>query len=216
MVKQESFAFWYNRMRFFDVDKLLFSDNGHEYTASSKFVYVAFVDEEKDFFKCGWSMHEDFEKMLGFLDHVFIPTAFYNWYDRHSEGFYIPMSDFDIVKEQVELYEDEIKDKTAILSVKEAIQGLYGSQCSELLHELCEEINTTYLDGHRRIYIKVYDGIQELKHDILETVPFEELFVEEMGMSIGTFESMCDNLENEVFFKKRLIPYLNNHMSIMF
>lgn len=212
MLKQKSFHYWHGRMQFFDLDKLMFSDNGCEYASTSKFVYMAFVDTEKDFFKCGWSMHENHDKMLGFIEHIFIPAAYYNWYDRHSMGFYLPMSDFQTVKEQVKLYEEKDTDKSILLSMKDDIHDMDH----QVLQSKCEHINDYYKDSNRRVYIRVYDSISEVKDDIIRTVSFEDLFEEEMGMSIETFSHLCDHLEDEVFFKKRLVSYLNNNMPIMF
>lgn len=212
MLKQKSFHYWHGRMQFFDLDKLLFSDNGSEYSQTSRFVYMAFVDTEKDIFKCGWSMHENYEKMLGFIEHIFVPAAFYNWYDRHSAGFYLPMSDFSTVKEQVELYEEEVADKSVLLSLKENVQNMKHHK----LVKSCESINTHYIDNKKRVFIKVYDGISEVKDEIMSIIPFDELFEEEMGMDRETFNGLCENLNDETFFKKRLVSYLNNNIPIIF
>lgn len=215
MLKQQFFNYWQFAIQESSIEDMLFSDHGRDYTSDSPFVYLAFVDEEKDFFRCGWSMYKDYQEMLGFLEHVFIPTAYFNWLERRSSNFYLPVSDFDTVLREVKT-EQSIAGQDILIQMKEQLRAMYHEENFNFLYDKCETINNHYIMDNRRIYIRVFENIHDVKRELFEILDFDEVFEEEMGMDKTSFQRLCDHLEDELFFRKRMTSYLNSHVPIMF
>ena len=108
--KKDSFYFWENIIR--NTDEILFGGMDKRIiTKDSVITYIGILDRKKGLVRSGWSSHDDIGTALGFLQHVFLPTSFYTWIDRESEGFFIPLSPFDVLKSEVLKSMKESDDK---------------------------------------------------------------------------------------------------------
>ena len=100
--KQTSFNYWMDKIEKNTLDELIFGSlDQKSITTQSVFLYMGYYDQHKDIFKSGWRLHANEHALLGYLRHLLIPTIYYNWVDRLSKGFFIPMSAYEIVKSEV-------------------------------------------------------------------------------------------------------------------
>lgn len=157
---------------------------------------------------------------LGFLQHVVIPSAYYTFMDRESDGFFIPLSSFDIVVKEVMQYSD---------SNDEAI-----SQTNTLFNKLYQQLNiiqrgensskkdalqalTNVIDQHwrrqkkQKLSIKVFNKPSEI-YDYLTSstfTEFDEIREEMVGMSVPDFKIYCNQVYETPFINKSFIDRLN-------
>lgn len=86
----------YYKMSQQSVDETLFKS--HDLVnQKSYFMYLSFVDSFKDYFKSGWRSFESLDDLLSFVEYVVIPATLFNWYDKTSTGFYLPISSYDSI-----------------------------------------------------------------------------------------------------------------------
>ncbi len=224
---KDNFYFWENIIR--NTDGLLFGGMDKEVIdKDSIIIYIGILDRKKGIVRSGWSCQSDIGTALGFLQHVFLPTSFYTWIDRESNGFFIPLSPFNIVKTEVLnniLNSDDKEANADALRMEKAYNYLDSIWKNEKemkkvkLKKFCHEFNNLWdQDPERKLFIRIFEKPDEIFDFILEGSEdeFEEVIEEEIEMSISDLKFMCENAYDEPLINKNLIKILNNKIPIWF
>ncbi|PAB57140.1 hypothetical protein [Anaeromicrobium sediminis] len=224
---KDNYYFWENKIR--NTDSILFGSIGQKrLTKESVIIYIGILDKKKDLLRCGWSSHVDVSTALGFLQYVFLPTAFYTWIDRESDGFYIPLSPFHVLKEEVlknvkkEDCKDINNDAIRMERAYDYLNNIWKDDDeikNKKLKKFCKDFNIIWdEEPEKKLFIRVFEKCEEIADFILEQVEeeFEEVIEEEIGMSIDQLKFMCENAYNEPFINRNLIKILNTKIPIWF
>ena len=225
--KEENFCFWENKIR--NSDEILFgSIDKKRITKDSIIIYIGILDKEKRFIRSGWSSHEDVNAALGFIQHVFLPTSFYTWIDRESKGFYIPLSPFAVLKEEVLKHVNKSEDNKTnfdAIRMERAYHYLnnmwiYDKRKKNLkLKKFCNDFNNMWEEGlKRKLFLRIFEKPEEIVHFILENAEeeFEEVIEEEIEMTIDELRFICEDIYDKPLISKNLIEILNNKIPIWF
>ncbi len=199
---------------------------GHEITRDSKICYIEFTDSKKDLFISGWSGHRDADSILGFLQHVFLPTLYYTWIDRESDGFFIPLSRFEIVKEEVLKITPEYGKWDESIQIESSFNFLDSlwlesdEKKNEGIKEFCKNMNEKYLKQDTySLRIICFDSLLEIQNHIkdgYEDCEFEEVIEEEINMTFDKLEFICENAYDEALLNKKLIQILNIDIPLLY
>ncbi|MEW9121535.1 MAG: hypothetical protein AB2421_02405 [Thermotaleaceae bacterium] len=224
---KKNFYFWEKKIR--DTDEILFGNiEQKKLTRKSVIVYLGILDGNKGFLRSGWSSHVDINTALGFLQHVFLPTAFYTWIDRESDGLYIPLSPFHILKEEVmkTLMQngdgDTGKDAVEMENVYHYLDSIWKYEDGEKkakIKAFCKDFNLTWdCEPEKKLFVKVFEKAEEIVDFILEKAvdEFEEVIEEEIDMSIEQLRFICKHAYDEPFINKNIIELLNTRIPIWF
>lgn len=225
--QKDNFYFWENKIR--NLDGILFGGmNKRRITKESVITYIGILDRKKGFVRSGWSSHEDVSTVLGFLQHVFLPTAFYTWIDRYSDGFYIPLSPFDVLRKEVLKNVKNVEDKGSELDairMERAYNYLNSiwtydkSNIKLKLKKFCNDFNNMWNeDPERKLFIKIFERTEEIVDFIIEKSEdeFEEVVEEEIDMTINELRAMCENVYEKPLINRNLIEILNRKIPIWF
>lgn len=204
-----TFSYWQFKMQNSSIDEILFS-NDKAFDKNSVFAYFAYVDTEKDIFKCGWSIHENQEALTGYLTHVIAPTIYLNWLEEKLDSFYLPMSEFCTIQKAVKLEAGLENEQKIILEYKYSIPN------TTCLEEANNRINELLNNRKKKVYVRTFCTREDLLETLHELIPFEDLFEETVGMSLKDFNQMVLTLEEKPFLSKRFVDYLNQHIQIIF
>lgn len=209
-------GYWQYQIEQNSIDDVLFGQRfAPRVNNQTKFIYMAFVDEQKDIFKTGWSAFESQEKLLGFLEHIYLPTLMFNWYDKESEGFFVPVATIEDIRDALASYmkmEDAYRQVSALSAMVQ--RALETEDLSDLINSFEQAINMRYRTGGQIAYIKIFNHLHDLCLFLKEEMPFEEVFEEELGMTIGSFEYICDNIEQLPFVNRVFISQLNQKIAV--
>lgn len=232
--KHTSFSYWIDKIEKNSLDELLFgSMDQKSITTESVFLYMGYYDQHKDIFKSGWRLHENEHALLGYLSHLLIPTVYYNWIDRLSEGFFIPMSTYEIVKSEVmhSMYsginrlnpkiQTGVQAKSyadALDTFMQTVKHGLSSKSFLLSDTVIDQFNALFNDEpHRKWFIKIMRTTDEVKRFVLEKYcSFDEVFEEETGMAIDDFSQMCDHVYTMPLVNRTFIERLNFLVPICF
>lgn len=219
-----SFYYWEDVIKKNTIYDLFIGNMGNKkITKGSIIMYVGFHDKKKNILKSGWSYHSDIDSFLGYMTYVFIPTAFYNWIDRDSDGFYVPLSQYEVVKREVMAYrqdEESIDDSRILdyfLAKTQSIWGLYREESIERLKLICEGFNEVFDDEpFRKINIQIFGHAEEILDFIVGEDEFLDVVEEEIGMPIDELKEMCEKVYDEPLINKTFIDHLNQEIPIWF
>ena len=184
-------------------------------TNSSKIIYTGILDLEKNILKCGWAVYPNTYSLLGFVQHVFLPTAFFTWFDRESEGFFIPVSPFDIVINEVTRVNNSNINLESVDLMKKSydfINNLWKFNYDLLnlgLKSFSDTFNSIWdSEPHQKLFIKIFDSPSDTFDFIKNSVGWsnsDEFIEEEISMSLDTLKFTCDNALTEPLLNKKFI-----------
>lgn len=218
--KENNFYFWEKKIR--DMDDILFGNMaGKGVTRDSVLLYIGILDRQKDIFLCGWSCHRDVNTALGFLQYVFLPSCFYTWVDRESDGFYIPMSPFEVLKEEVLRHatEQEAQRMEKDYCTLNNIWQYLEQDKKAKLKDFCRAFNAQWDENpEKKLFVRAFAQCEEIVDFILENAEeeFEEVLEEELEMSIEQLKFMCRNVYDEPLINKNIIELLNTRIPVWF
>jgi hypothetical protein len=193
-------------------------------TKKSIIMYIGFYDKKKNIFKSGWSYHSDIDSFLGYMIYVFIPTAFYNWIDRDSDNFYVPISTYNIVKKEVMAYrqddEESFEDCRVmdyLLSKIESVWGLCRKESIKQLKLICKNFNEIFDDEpNRKMFIQIFGNSNEIVDFIIGEDEFLDVIEEEINMPIDELKEICNKVYDEPLINKTFIDHLNQEIPVWF
>ncbi|SFI13929.1 hypothetical protein SAMN05192551_1076 [Tindallia magadiensis] len=214
---KNNFNFWENQIK--SMDLLVFGgEDKKAITLESVIMYIEIVDRQKDIIRSGWSSYEDLDTAHGFLQYVFIPTAYYTWIERQSEGLWIPLSPFDVLKYEVLKEVDGLEDRVILESDKMekayyVLSDLWDIPQEEKwikLKEFSYEFNKQWhREPNPKLNIQIFRKPIEIFNHICEG-EFEEAVEEEISMPIEDFLFICESAYDQPFINKNIINILNN------
>lgn len=194
-------------------------------TKDSKIVYTGIIDNEKNIFHYGFAVYPTIYKLLGFLQHVFLPTSFFTWFDRKSYEFYMPLASYpDVVSEVID-YTADI-DLELVKSMNNSFYFLNNlwlfdePLLSMALKSFCEKFNTEWdKDYSQKLFLKVFDKPSDIFDFIKNSIgwsDYNDFIEEEISMSLDKLKFTCDNALMEPLLNKKFIEILNTNIPILF
>lgn len=200
--------------------------NNMEICKNSKIVYTGILDSEKNILRGTWATYPDIYTLIGFIQHVFIPTSLFTWFDRNYHEFLVPMSPFHIVLSEVIKTNDinntndfspyKMKDYYSFL---DSIWSYPKDLLSQELQSFCSNFNNTWdNDPNKKLFIQVFDNPNDVFNFIKDYLhwDFDEFIQEELSMSLTDFKFTCNNALSEPLINKNFINILNNNIPIIF
>lgn len=194
-------------------------------TKDSKIVYTGILDYEKNILHYGFVMYPSVYKLLGFLQHIFLPTSFFTWFDRKSFNFYIPMAPYSNVVQEVVNCDNNI-DLNLVDSMNKSysfIKDLWGCEESLIggqLKYFCEKFNSQWdKNDTQKLFLRIFDSPSDIFDFVKDSIGwsnYSEFIEEEISMSLDTLKFTCDNAIVEPLLNKNFIDILNKDMPVLF
>lgn len=197
----------------------------NEITTNSKIIYTGILDLNKNILKCGWAVYPDTYSVLGFLQYVYLPTAFFIWFDRKSDNFYIPFSNLDSIIHEKIKFNNSTSNADSINSMKKSynfLSTLWNANVDTIslkLHNFCSTFNSTWDNNpNQKLYIKIFDSPRDTFNFVKDSIIYDTKdFVEEdISATLEAFKFACDNAIKEPLLNKRFIDILNTNVPILF
>lgn len=161
--------------------------------------------------------------LLSFLQHVFLPTSFLTCFDSKCDGFFIPVSAFDIVINEVTKNNSiDLDSLNSMIKSYYFLSSFWDIDENLLLlklHSFCNDFNNKWdNDPKQKLYIKIFDSSSATYEFIKESIywDFEKFVEEELSMSLDNLKFTCDNAINEPLLNERFIDILNSNIPILF
>lgn len=213
--KYEEYWYWGNMVL---TDQPLWdtSFRNLDLSESSIFIYSVIIDVDKNLLKNCWAYYPDEKSLLGFIEHVFLPTAFFTWIDEEQEGFNIPVATSEEVLDamvrdygessQIELMRSQVSEIESIRKMDKsnqisAIEG-FSSQFNDAWQER---------DG-KLLYMRTFRNTDEVGEFVFKSDNFncfEEVVEEDIGMKREEWMELCKSVYDNKFLRKKFIDILN-------
>lgn len=197
-----------------------FEDNN--ITDKSIIVYTGIFNLEKDILKMGWVVYPDVNSFLGFLQYVFIPTVYFNLFDKKENEFLTPISKFSIVVNEINKYNGNCIRSTKMESYYYYLEDLWNKSNEEILlgiNKFVVDFNEYWNEEPKsKSFIKFFNQGKDIYSFIKKTIgwDFEEFVESEIEMSLGDLEYTCNNILEKPLINRKIIHLLNSKIVNLF
>lgn len=198
--------------------------NDFKITTESKIAYIGFLNSNKNVLEYSFTSYPSAYAILGFIQHIFLPTAFFTWYDTHYNDFCIPIDTFEnIISDISKNNFIDIQGRNLFLYSYEFLDSLWDLDENSIMSELinfCNDFNDIWDNNFdKKIFIKLFNSPEEIYPFVMHSIggwDFDEFIKDEISMSKETFKSTCENVLSQPFINERFIDILNINMPILF
>lgn len=193
--------------------------------ANSKIIYTGILNYEKNILHYSFAVYPSIYSLLGFLQHVFLPTAFFSWFDCNYDGFYIPLSKFEYIVDEV--IENTPNINLGLVNLMQdyycflnSLWPLNKNSLSIELKSFCNKFNDDWdRDFNKRLFLMVFDNPSEIFDFIKSSIgwsDYNEFIEEEISMDLDTLKFTCNNAIGEPLLNKKFIDILNKNIPVLF
>ena len=223
----QTYYYWEDFIRKNTIEDILFASD-KQIQKDSVFIYIGIMDRQKNIFEAGWMSQPSAQNALGYLQHIFLPTCFYTWVDKVSQGLYVPQSTFATLEREVLATLSEtidgqnLHDAWVMEDHYECIASLWDEPDNYIVDKLkvfSDLFTGTWdQDPHKKLFLKVFASTAEIYDFLLASMDdvFEEVIEDDLQMLSDQFKFMCDNAYKEPLMNKNFIKILNSRVPICF
>ena len=194
-------------------------------TKDSKIIYTGILDLNKNILQCGWAVYPCIYSLLGFLQYVYLPTAFFIWFDHKTDKLCIPVSDFDSVVSETLKTNDLNENLSSIDFMKknhDFLNSLWNSNPDFInlnLKTFCTDFNNSWdNEPSQKLFMQIFDNpcdtFKFVKNSI--TQDSKDLIEDDISMTFEALKFACDNAIDEPLLNRRFIDILNTNAPIIF
>lgn len=190
-------------------------------TRDSVFVYSLIMCKERGILKNNWAYYPNLESLVGFIEHVFMPTAFFTWLDDEYE-FKVPVATSAEVLDVMSMGYENNKEIDSMWKDIESIHKVWmadSSCCLDKLRKFSNSFNERWkINDEKLLYFRIFENSREIADFVFlgenEDV-FEEVIEEDIGMTKKQWYEICENVYDNKFLSKRFVDILNNKVGCL-
>lgn len=175
------------------------------------FINTAIIDYRRNTLDNDWSCHPDAKSLLGFIQYLHLPLAFYYTLNQDKDALYFPIA---TSQEFIE-YVQETGSPYANVMI-EAIRELTdlweldNHTCLERLKDFCMKFNEYWYQDNFILNINIFASTYEIAEYLININEFPEVLEEDFGLSTNQLFRMCDSFYHEQFMYKNFVKILNH------
>lgn len=186
---------------------------------SSKFINTVIVDCNNNVMEDNWVYYPNAEALLGFVHHVFLPTAFALVLFSEEGEFVTPMATAkDLLDSAEEIGEEKNRGLLPIMRKHDAeLAAMWDLEEEELWRAL-----RSFAEGFNEIwgrntevffYFNIFNTPMELGEHLVEEYEKDQMldyFEEESGLTKEEWMDMCNVVYENDFSRMKFLDILNN------
>jgi hypothetical protein len=192
-------------------------------THESRFINTVIVDCNNSIMEDNWVYYPNAEALLGFIHHVFLPTAFALILFSESGEFITPMATVkDLLDLAEEVNEDKNRASVALMRKQdEELENIWNMDEEEMwsrLYHFSQEFNQEW--GRNTdvfFYFNIFNTPTEIGEYLVAEYEKDEMldyFEEESGLTKEEWFNTCNGVYENDFLKLKFIDILNNRAKV--
>ncbi|MDF2530498.1 MAG: hypothetical protein K0Q65_79 [Clostridia bacterium] len=192
-------------------------------THESRFINTVIVDCNNSIMEDNWVYYPNTEALLGFIHHVFLPTAFALILFSESGEFITPMATVkDLLDLAEEINEDKNRDRVALMRKQdEELESIWNMEEEEMWSQLYDFSQAFNQEWGKNTDVFFYFNIFKTPTEIGEYLVAEyekdemlDYFEEESGLTKEEWFNTCNGVYENDFLKLKFIDILNNRAKV--
>ncbi|KGM97232.1 hypothetical protein Z968_04335 [Clostridium novyi A str. 4552] len=178
----------------------------------SLYVNTTILDYDKNTLDNNWACYPDVKSLLGFIQYIYLPTAFFYIVNTNNNDIFMPICS---TEEFIEYIKKSRYNKNILKVMEENLKELssYWNKkylSIETIKNFCRKFNNMWNNEKNILYINVFSNPIDIASYIIDREEFIEVIEEDIGISKSEFYRLCSNVYNDNFTKNIFVKFLNN------
>lgn len=177
------------------------------------FIHASIVNYQASFVDYHWSCFTEPKKLLGYLQYVFLPSAFYHWLNPAEKEVKIPLDSSEGLIHFLQKFPSS--HTTQISEDLGGLNSLWEFQSEELLTKLLHfstQFNLLWCSTSLQLSFHIFTDTREIATYLKKLSPFPEVFSEDYGMSPQAFEQWCCEFYQNPMIHQTFLSMLQNRV----
>lgn len=175
------------------------------------FINTTIIDYNNNIFDNNWGCYSNIKALLGFIQYIYIPSAFYHIINKDTEDILIPIcSSNELIEHIREMSSEHNEYMENTLLELTSYWELEDHLCLTLIKDFCNRFNSLWNIGNMLLYINIFLSPLDIAQHIISKEDFIEVFEEELGMRKEEFISICNDFYKNKFIQRTFVDFLNN------
>lgn len=210
MCKYNSHHYWENMLiKDKDVWKSYIADTVTPQKAI--FINTSIIDYRRRTLDNNWACHEDIKSLLGFMQYVYLPLAFFYIINPENSALLIPMHSSDYFIQYIRnSSSDFAKAMEGFILELKSYWDLEASECMKKIKNFCASFNAFWDKQEIILHAMVFSSTIEIAEQLISTNEFKEVLEEDIGMTLNQLFGMCRNFYYDTFLQRNFVSILNN------
>lgn len=206
-------AYWERYLSHKDVWQSLFQPAGARYPL---FIHTAVVDNRRGVLDANWAGYPDGYAVLGFLQYVFLPTAFHFCMHPQNTALYTPMlSTQEFADWVLESGAERLGEIRASLFELDALWNSGRTELIASLRSFCARFNARFSQGGVTLHVRLFRSTYEVARFIREAVWAEDVFLEDFRLTPQELDDWCRRFYHEPFARYSFLKFLNERVGLL-
>lgn len=170
----------------------------------------------RGFLDNNWACYPDVKALLGFVQYVYLPAAFYYVTHKENRELMIPICSTEALLTR--LWESGSRHSAAMCSFVRQLRAVWNETEEEqpkALARFCAGFNRYWARQDCRLGIQLFFGVDAVADEVKNCIWCEELFAEETGFSYRQFDELCARFAGEDFAKHLLLHLLHTRIGCL-
>lgn len=175
------------------------------------FINTVIIDYARDTIDNNWACYPNAKALLGFLQYIYLPVAFFYTIHKDNRDLFIPICPSHTLMESIT--ESGSSYAGAMNNALEELNeywDLDDSACIKKIKEFCLTFNALWDQGDSILNIRVFESTFEIAEHLVKTQEFTEVLEEDIGFTIKQLFTMCTVFYTDKFIQRTFVKILNN------
>lgn len=177
------------------------------------FINTVVIDYTRDTVDNNWACYPDAKSLLGFIQYVYLPVAFFYTINKGNQDLLIPIcSSHTFIESITESGSDYIDNMKNAIEELNSYWDLDDSLCIKKIKDFCATFNAFWNKDNYILHIGVFESTFEIAEHLIDTREFIEVLEEDIGLTIKQLFNMCTIFYTDKFIQKTFVKILNNRI----
>lgn len=177
------------------------------------FINTVVIDYKRETVDNNWACYPDAKSLLGFIQYIYLPVAFFYTINITNQDLYIPICSRS---EMIEYIRESGSDYGSVMETSLDELSTYweldNGSCLAKIREFSNKFNAFWDRGNSILHLGIFGSTFEIAEHLIRTNEFTEVLEEDIGFTTSQLMQMCEKFYTDQFSKRSFVKILNNNI----
>ena len=179
-------------------------------------VNTTVIDQRIDLLDNNWACYPDMRSVLGFMQYIFLPMAFYLKLHPENDCLYIPLDDPAFFLSTIKKSDVPERDEmTGCLRTLDALWLLPDAKLPKALLDYCAAFNRQWNGNTSIFHIQPFQNTHAVAQRIRQEIWSESMLKEDLGLSARALDEFCTQFYKAPRIRDLFLRFLNHRVGCL-